>query len=188
MTSAPLNIVLTNDDGFNAPGIQTLYTALVGAGFNVHIVAPQVNQSAQGSSLGGTAALINPIDITEFSPGNFFVDGRPATATLTALDDLFGGQPPDLVISGTNRGDNIGESENISGTVNAAVQGLFEGVPSIAVSAGSFNGSFDAGFANAASFMVNFLHELQAAQTSGAPLLPAGEGLSVNVPGNPNLA
>ena len=108
MASAPLNIVLTNDDGFNAPGIQTLYTALVAAGFNVHIVAPAVNQSAQGSSLGGTAALSNPIDITEFSPGNFFVDGKPATATLTALDDLFAGHAPDLVISGTNRGDNIG--------------------------------------------------------------------------------
>jgi len=56
MAPAPLNIVLTNDDGFNAPGIQTLYTALVNGGFNVHIVAPAVNQSAQGSSLGGTAA------------------------------------------------------------------------------------------------------------------------------------
>ena len=188
MTSAPLNIVLTNDDGFNAPGIQTLYTALVGAGFNVHIVAPQVNQSAQGSSLGGTAALSNPIDITEFSPGNFFVDGKPATATLTALDDLFAGQAPDLVISGTNRGDNIGESENISGTVNAALQGLFEGVPSIAISAGSFNGSFDAAFANAGAFMVNFLQELQAAHAPGQPLLPPGEGLTINVPGNPTLA
>ena len=188
MASAPLNIILTNDDGFNAPGIQTLYAALVGAGFNVHIVAPHVNQSAQGSSLGGTAGLANPIDITEFSPGNFFVDGRPAAATLTGLDDLFAGQQPDLVISGTNRGDNIGLSENISGTVNAAVQGLFEGVPSIAVSAGSFNGSFDAGFASAASFMVNFLNQLQSAQTPGAPLLPAGEGLSINVPGNPQLA
>jgi 5'/3'-nucleotidase SurE len=188
MASAPLNILLTNDDGFDAPGITTLYAALVDAGFNVHIVAPHVNQSAQGSSLGGTTALTSPIDITEFSPGNFYVDGRPATATLTALDDLFGGNPPDLVISGTNRGDNIGNSENISGTVNAAVQGLFEGVPSIAVSAASFGGSYDTGFANAASFMVNFLHELQDAQVPGQPLVPAGEGLSINVPGNPDLA
>ena len=188
MASEPLNIILTNDDGFSAPGIQTLYTALVDAGFNVHIVAPKVNQSAQGSSLGGVAALNNPIDITEFSPGNFNVDGKPATATLTALDDLFAGAAPDLVISGTNRGENIGESENISGTVNGALQGLFEGVPSIAISAGSFNGSFDAGFANAGAFMVNFLQQLQAARAPGEPLLPAGEGLSVNVPGNPALA
>ena len=188
MASEPLNIILTNDDGYNAPGIQTLYAALVGAGFNVHIVAPAVNQSAQGSSLGGTSALNNPIDITEFSPGNYFVDGKPATATLAALDDLFAGEAPDLIISGTNRGDNIGESENISGTVNGALQALFEGVPSIAVSAGSFAGSFDAGFANAASFVVNFLHKLQAAHAPGEPLLPAGDGLSINVPGNPTLA
>ncbi len=119
--------------------------------------------------------------------GNFYVDGRPAVATLTGLDDLFGGNH-NLVISGTNRGDNIGDSENISGTVNAAVQGLFEGVPSIAISAASFSGSYDTGFANAASFMVNFLHELQDAQVPGQPLLPTGEGLSINVPGNPNLA
>ena len=69
MASAPLNILLTNDDGYNAPGITTLYAALVDAGFNVHIVAPQVKQSAQGSSLGGTAALASPIDITEFEFG-----------------------------------------------------------------------------------------------------------------------
>src|SRR5262249_133969 len=186
--TTPLRIVLTNDDGFNAPGITTLYNALVTAGFDVHIVAPLVNQSAQGSSLGGTAGLNNPINITEFSPGNFSVDGRPAAAALTAIDDLFAGHPPDLIISGTNRGDNIGESENISGTVNGALQGLFEGVPAIAISAGSFNGSFDAAFANAGSFMVNFLHELQDAQKLGQPLLPADEGLTINVPGNPNLA
>ena len=184
----PLNILLTNDDGYNAPGIQTLYTALVGAGFNVHIVAPAANQSAQGSSFGGTQALSSPVAITQFSPGNYFVDGRPATATLAALNDLFAGSKPDLVISGTNRGDNIGESENISGTVNAALQGLFEGVPAIAVSAGSFNGSYDAAFANSANFMVDFLHELQANQASGQPILPAGQGLSINVPGNPALS
>ena len=85
------------------------------------------------------------------------------------------------------RGDNIGESENISGTVNGALQGLFEGVPAIAISAGSFNGSFDAAFANSGSFMVNFLHELQQARAAGQPLLPQGEALTINVPGNPHL-
>lgn len=188
MSTGPLNIVLTNDDGYNAPGIQTLYTALSSAGYNVHIVAPAVNQSAQGSSLGGVSGLVSPIGITEFSPGNYYVDGRPATATLTALDDLFGGHAPDLVISGTNRGDNIGESENISGTVNGALQGLFEGVPAIAVSAGSFQGDYTAAFANAANFVVDFLGQLRAAEAPGQPILPAGEGLSINVPGNPVLA
>ncbi|WP_407522889.1 5'/3'-nucleotidase SurE [Methylobacterium oryzisoli] len=183
-----LNILLTNDDGYNAPGIQSLYNSLVAAGHNVHIVAPQVNQSAQGSSLGGTAAVSSPISITQFSPGNYYVDGRPATAALTGLNDLFAGARPDVVISGTNRGENIGTSENISGTVNAALQGLYEGVPSIAVSAGSFNGSYDAAFANAGTFTADFLARLEAQRAPGAPLLPPGEGLSINVPGNPTLA
>lgn len=186
--SMPLNIVLTNDDGFNAPGIQTLYAALVSAGFNVHMVAPAANQSAQGSSLGGTAALGAAIGITEVTPGNYAIDGRPSVASLTALADLFAGQRPDLVISGTNRGENIGQSENISGTVNGAVQALFEGTPAIAVSAGSAGGSYDAGFANAANFTVDFLNQLQAKQAPGQPLLPPGQGLSINVPGNPVLA
>ncbi|MGU3537701.1 5'/3'-nucleotidase SurE [Methylobacterium sp. A54F] len=187
-----LNIVLTNDDGYNAPGIQTLYNALVAAGNNVRIVAPAVNQSAQGSSLGGAAALAGPIAITPFAPGNFYVDGRPATAALVGLDvlgpSLFGGAAPDLVISGTNRGENIGTSETISGTVNGALQGLFEGVPAIAVSAGSAGGSYDAAFANAATFTTDLVARLAAARQAGAPLLPAGQALSINVPGAATLA
>ena len=124
-----LDIILSNDDGYNAPGIQTLYDALVAAGENVHIVAPAENQSAQGSSLGGIGAISQPINVTEFSSGNYYVDGRPIVATKTALEDLFVDHTPDLVISGTNRGDNTGESANISGTVNAAVAGLLDGVP-----------------------------------------------------------
>ena len=188
MAARPLDIVLTNDDGYDAPGLQTLYAALASAGFNVHIVAPAANQSAQGSSLGGAAALGSPVAITQFSPGNYYVEGRPATSTLVALDDLFADSRPDLVISGTNRGENIGQSENISGTVNGALQGLFEGVPSIAVSAGSLGGSYDAAFANAANFMVDFLRQLQGRQAEGQPILPAGEGLTINVPGDPALA
>ena len=187
-----LNIILTNDDGYNAPGLQTLYNALVAAGNNVHIVAPAVNQSAQGSSLGGKTALSSPINITPFSPGNYYVDGRPATAALVGTDvlgaSLFNGARPDLVISGTNRGENIGTSETISGTVNGALQGLFEGVPAIAVSAGSAGGSYDAAFANAATFTTDFVARLEAARTAGAPLLPAGQALSINVPGAASLA
>ena len=186
--TTPLRIVLLNDDGYGAPGITSLYNGLVSAGFDVRIVAPTDNQSAQGSSFGGLDALSSPIGVTEVSPGNYSVDGRPAVAALVALDDLFAGSPPDLVISGTNRGDNIGQSENISGTVNGALQGLFKGVPSIAVSAGSFNRSYDAAFSNAANVTVDLLNRLQASRGAGQPILPEGEGLTINVPGNPALA
>jgi len=184
-----LDIILTNDDGYNAPGIQTLYDALVAAGENVHIVAPAENQSAQGSSLGGIGAISQPINVTEFSPGNYYVDGRPIVATKTALEDLFVDHTPDLVISGTNRGDNTGESANISGTVNAAVAGLLDGVPAIAVSAGAdAHGDYSAGFTHAAQFTAHLLDRLEEMQAAGAPLLPPGEGLSINVPGDPTLA
>ncbi len=179
-----LKIVLTNDDGYNAPGLQTLYEALVDAGYDVHIVAPETNQSAQGSSLGGLAALGAPVQVTEFSPGNYYVDGRPGVAVRAALDSIFDDDPPDLVISGTNRGDNTGESENISGTVNGAVAALDRGIPAIAVSAGADStGSYTGSFANAASIIVELLERLQEAQAPGTPILPAGAGLSVNVPG-----
>ena len=75
---SPLKIALINDDGFSAPGVTTLYRGLISAGFDVQIVAPTDNQSAQGSSFGGIEALANPIGITEVSPGNYSVDGRPA--------------------------------------------------------------------------------------------------------------
>jgi 3-phytase len=137
-----LNIILTNDDSYNSPGLQTLYRALVAHSDNVHIVAPSANQSAQGNSLGGTAGMEQPVTYHEVTPGNYAVDGRPVAASLAMLDvlDLFHGEAPDLVISGTNRG----ESNNISGTVNAAVAALHEGVPAIALSAGPDDGSYEA--------------------------------------------
>ncbi|MCO6419193.1 esterase-like activity of phytase family protein [Siccirubricoccus sp. KC 17139] len=180
-----LNILLTNDDGYDSPGLIALYDALKAAGENVHIVAPAANQSAQGSSLGGPTAFDEPFAVTEFSPGNYAVDGRPVTATLVGLDvlDLFGGEAPDIVISGTNRGDNTGESENISGTVNAAVAALQRSIPAIALSAGSEDGSYDAAFANSAEFLVSLLDKLEAARPEGGALIPGGEGLSINIPG-----
>ncbi|MFC0407714.1 5'/3'-nucleotidase SurE [Roseomonas elaeocarpi] len=184
-----LNILLTNDDGYDAPGITTLYTALTAAGYNVHIVAPEVNQSAQGSTLGGIAALTQPIAYSEFADGNYYVSGSPVVTTKAGLEyiypELLGENAPDLVISGTNRGENIGTSENISGTVNGAVAALFDGVPSIAVSAGADeNGSYDAAFSNAATLVTDLLAKLEAQQAAGEPILPDGQSLSINVPGD----
>jgi 3-phytase len=129
-----LDIVLMNDDGFDAPGIQALYSALVAAGNDVHIVAPKTSESAQERSLGGTAALDNPVTITEFSPGNYNVDGRPDVATRAAIDTLLAGNPPDLIISGTNKGHNTGESA----TLAAAAEAVFNyGNPSISLNVGT---------------------------------------------------
>lgn len=177
-----LNILLTNDDGYDAPGIQSMYEALTAAGYNVTIAAPRDNQSAQGSSLGGVEALTSTIGVGEFDDqGNYWVDGRPKVVVDTALDSLLADQSFDLVVSGTNSGDNIGTSENISGTVNGAIEGLFYGIPSIAVSATAEEAG-DAGFTHAADFTVELIHKLQDERVAGEPLLPEGTGLSVNVP------
>lgn len=182
-----LDILLTNDDGYSAAGLTTLYDALVAAGHTVHIVAPETNQSAKGSTLGGVAALSQPIAYTEFSDGNFYVSGSPVVAARTGLDYILPnelpGFHPDVVISGTNAGDNTGESANISGTINAALAGLYEGIPAIAVSAGSSNGSYTGAYANAAAMVVDLLDKLEAERAADAPLLPPGEALDINVPG-----
>ncbi|WP_457807720.1 5'/3'-nucleotidase SurE [Kushneria sp. EE4] len=177
-----LNVLLTNDDGYDAPGIQSLQEALTAAGHNVTVAAPRVNQSAQGSSLGGAEALASDIAVTQYDEaGNYWIDGRPAVAVDTALDALLADQGFDLVVSGTNKGENIGSSENISGTVNGAMAGLKHGLPAIAVSADADEAG-DEGFANAAAYTVDLLQRLENQQQAEQPLLPEGTGLSVNVP------
>lgn len=181
-----LNIVLTNDDSYTAPGIATLYGALVAAGHNVHIVAPLDPQSAQGTSLGGVDALTSTFVVDEYEPGNYNVDGTVIPTVLTGLElndlgAIFPGDNIDVVISGTNKGENIGDSENISGTVNGSLRALYEGIPSIAVSAESSH-NVDLAYQRAGEFTVEVLDHLEAARADGAPLLPAGTGLSINVP------
>ncbi|GHC30474.1 hypothetical protein GCM10010082_25720 [Kushneria pakistanensis] len=177
-----LNILLTNDDGYEAPGIHSLHEALSAAGHNVTVAAPRVNQSAQGSSLGGEEALSSDIEVAQYDDaGNYWIDGRPVVAVDTALDALFADREFDLVISGTNKGENIGTSENISGTVNGAMAGLKHGLPAIAVSAAADEAG-DEGFVNAAAYTVDLLQRLEDQQQAGQPLLPEGTGLSVNVP------
>jgi|GEM_PF-71127 len=179
-----LNILLTNDDGFDAPGISSLFEALEAAGHTVRIVAPQDQQSAQGSTLGGIEGVTSSFRIEEFAPGNHFVDSTPVAAVLTglALADqgvIFPDEEIDIVISGTNSGENIGPSPNISGTVNAAVAAIHRDLPAIAVSAGD---DTDLAFARSADFVVDVLDRLEAQQPEGAPVLPVGTGLSINVP------
>jgi len=194
-----LNILLANDDGFEAEGITVLFEALLEAGHDVGLVAPDTAQSAQGSTLGGVEGLTEPFGITPFVPefsddftGDpdeveaFAVGSTTVGTVLTgiALAEnglILGGEEIDVVITGTNEGENIGESPNISGTVNGALAGLFEGLPAIAVSAGD-NENPELAFERAAGFTVELLATLEAQQPAGAPLLPAGTGLSVNVP------
>jgi len=126
-------ILVTNDDGYLAGGIQALARAASTLG-DVVVVAPDREQSATSHSL----TLHRPVRATRRADGAFQVDGTPTDCVLLALGAL-NPERPDWVISGVNHGPNMGEDVLYSGTVAAAMEGLAAGIPSIAVSYGSFD-------------------------------------------------
>ena len=176
----PLDILLTNDDGWNAPGITAVYDALVAAGHRVTLVAPATNQSGSGArhTTGG-----NPLVLKHEAADKYSVTGSPADATEVGLSVVLADAPPDLVISGTNRGHNITASTIHSGTVGAAATALGDGVPAIAISSeASFTDpSVPIPFADTAAWLVRLLDALQD-RSHGGPILPDGVGLNVNYP------
>lgn len=162
------NILVTNDDGIAAPGLRALADSLAEIG-TVSIVAPSQERSAAAQSL----TLRHPIFCEEIAAREWSVDGTPADAMILAFHSLLP-QKPDLVVSGINRGSNLGENVYYSGTVGAAMEGAINGVASIAISltTKSTNADFSAaaGFAKRLSSVV--LREG----------LPQGVLLNVNVP------
>src|SRR4051812_29595880 len=125
-------ILLTNDDGIHAPGLLALYRQLVQLG-EVQVVAPETVQSASGHGITiSTPLLTNRVRVQDVFDG-IAVDGRPADCVKLAVDQLLP-RRPDLVVSGMNSGVNVGINVIYSGTVAAAIEGAFLGIPSIAVS------------------------------------------------------
>jgi 5'-nucleotidase len=124
---APL-ILVTNDDGVHAPGIRALAASLETAG-EVWIVAPDREASASGQSL----TLKHPLRAEKIEPRVLAVDGTPADCVNLAIVKLLPRRPT-VVVSGINRGGNLGDDVFYSGTVGAAREGTFFGVPAIAVS------------------------------------------------------
>jgi 5'-nucleotidase len=173
----PLQILLTNDDGWNAPGITAVHEALVEAGHDVVLVAPASNQSGKGAAVtfGGSLTVSQP------EPGKYSVQGTPVDAAEFGLSAVFDeSNPPDLVISGTNVGENVAEGIIHSGTVGAAVNALADGVPAIAVST-EVDRSNAGPFAETGQFVVRLVDGLQDRAPRG-DLLPDGIGLNVNYP------
>ena len=128
-----MNILISNDDGILAQGLAVLGEAC-GAVAQVTVVSPDREQSATSHSL----TLHRPIRATRRSDGAYQVDGTPTDCVLLALDALMP-EKPDFVFSGVNHGPNMGEDVLYSGTVAAAMEGLAAGIPSIAISYGSFD-------------------------------------------------
>jgi 5'-nucleotidase len=125
-------ILLTNDDGIQAPGIVAMYRELVRLG-EVRVVAPETVQSAKGHGIKISAPLLTNRVTVENAFTGIAVDGRPADCVRLAIAKLLP-RPPDLVVSGMNQGTNVGINVIYSGTVAAAIEAAFLGLPSIAVS------------------------------------------------------
>jgi 5'-nucleotidase len=127
-----MRVLLTNDDGIHAPGLKALYEELK-RDFQVHIVAPDSERSAVGHAI----TLTSPLRVQEvFKHGSFFgygVKGTPADCVKIAVQELLEAAP-DVILSGINLGANVGVNVLYSGTVSAATEGAFLGIPSAAIS------------------------------------------------------
>ncbi len=175
-----MNILISNDDGFQAPGIVALYEALKDLG-RVEVVAPEHNNSAKSNAL----TLHSPLYVQQASNGFRYVNGTPADCVHIALTGLLD-YKPDLVVSGINNGANMGDDTIYSGTVGAAMEGYLFGVPALAFSQVEKGWThLDAAAAKARELVKQLMnkgltHGLAQHQLGGAPWL-----LNVNIPNQP---
>ncbi|KAF9481629.1 survival protein sure-like phosphatase/nucleotidase [Pholiota conissans] len=204
-------ILLTNDDGWAVAQIRAEYTALTAAGFDVILSAPAENESGTGSSTSTPTTLKSACEFNTCAAGSpaeganstdsriNYVNGFPVDSVRYGIQTLapkFFGSKPDLVVSGSNIGNNLGSTVLISGTVGAASEAALEGIPSIAFSGSSGSQvsyttlsqttSSSTKAANIyTTLVVKFTQTLLANPT---PLLPSGISLNVNFASISNCA
>jgi 5'-nucleotidase len=162
------HILITNDDGIQAEGLRALVHAVEGLG-TISVVAPSHERSASAQSL----TLRQPIFWEQVAEREWAVEGTPADSVILALNKLLPNRP-DLVLSGVNRGGNLGENIFYSGTVGAAMEAAINHIPAIAVSVAHKGRGFR--FEQAAKFARDL------AQLALAEGMPEGVLLNVNVP------
>lgn len=201
-----LNIVLSNDDGFETANIRALYQRLKAAGHDVVVSAPTQNNSGRGGSMNFLVP-VTPMakasrhgSVAAGSPGVgkdpgdadvYYVDGTPVMSMLHGLDVVAvkrWGQQPDLVVSGFNEGNNTGLINNSSGTVNNLLYAVNRGIPAIAASYEGTEARAHTALAEGAleyeiaDVVVKLIEELEDKRAEGQPLLPPGVGLNINIP------
>lgn len=125
-----MRILLTNDDGVHAPGLEILEQVARRFSDDIWIVAPSEEQSGAGHSL----TLTRPVRLRKLGERRFCVTGTPTDAVMMAIQQVIPDHKPDLILSGVNRGANLAEDCTYSGTVSAAMEGALAGIPSIALS------------------------------------------------------
>lgn len=125
-----MRILLTNDDGVNAPGLKVLEAIARALSDDIWVVAPADEQSGAGHSL----TLTQPVRLRWFDDRRFAVSGTPTDAVMMAIAHIMRDHRPDLILSGVNRGANLAEDVTYSGTVSAAMEGALAGIRSVALS------------------------------------------------------
>jgi len=177
-----MRILLTNDDGIHAPGLTVLEAIAGELSDDVWICAPAEEQSGAGHSL----TLHMPVRLVEHGERRFAVTGTPTDAVNLALKKLFADRAPDLVISGVNGGENLGDDVTYSGTISAAIEAALAGIPAVAMSQATRDGGH--GFSAARSWAGTVLApllDLQMAKRTlinvNFPALPADQVKGIRV-------
>jgi len=165
-----MNILLSNDDGYLAEGLQALWLALKDIG-EIHVVAPDRNRSGVSNAL----TLEAPIRATECENGFIRVDGTPTDCVHLAITGLLA-REPDMVVAGINAGSNLGDDVIYSGTVAAAIEGRFLGLPAMAI---SLVGEHGRHYCSAAQIALRLLQHMNHSPLAGDSIL------NVNVPDLP---
>jgi 5'-nucleotidase len=166
-----IRILISNDDGINSEGLHVLADSLRTLG-EVLVVAPDREQSAASHAL----SLHHPLRIDEISENIYSVDGTPADCINVAVNGLFKENKPNIIVSGINKGENLGDDITYSGTVSAAMEGTLLGIPSIAISLASKKDFFF----DTASYYAHWVAKYVITNP-----LPLGTLLNVNVPNLP---
>lgn len=125
-----MRILCTNDDGIHAPGLKVVEEIAQALSDDVWVVAPELDQSGVSHSL----SLNDPLRLREVGPRHFAVRGTPTDCVIMGARHILGTKPPDVVLSGVNKGRNVAEDVVYSGTIAGALEGTILGLPSFALS------------------------------------------------------
>ena len=184
-----LNVLLTNDDGWQAPGIQNIFKSLQNSPHTVTMVAPLTQQSGRSSAIN--TAVGSEVSIKQQAPNMWSVDGTPADSVKAGLGIVLADNAPDLLVSGANFGPNVGQQTVLnSGTLGASLTAHHAGIPVIALSVGmdiserkatpAYKSTIE-GFDTASALLQSMLNELITQNGCNSPL--SGKNiLSVNIP------
>lgn len=171
-----MRILVTNDDGIHAPGLEACARIAAALSDDVWVVAPETDQSGVAHSL----SLNDPLRLRQVSEKRFAVKGTPTDCVIMGVRHLLVDQPPDLILSGVNRGQNIAEDVSYSGTVAGAIEGTILGIPSVALSQ-----AFGLATRDNPSYATAEAHGPKVIRTLLSEGIPAGILINVNFPDRP---